>query len=232
MRTSVRLCTIRSGQKNVLGGFLFTMSPSSEDSTEAAGRRETPKQPGQQVPDSLQKKLLLVLSMLVLGMPVFIVLFGPVFAGGWILWYQFALYRQDGQWRAFSLFELVTRTVNREISDELQWPTLSSCSEIGSSRKPGANSERSPGESVSGALKPRCPNLSPVESWLLSPESPSGWHRNFTRVLRAIPVSSLLFLLGLIGSFLLRLIEIEGITRKASPAPRPPSGSGISRTRV
>ena len=208
------------------------MATIPEDSTGAAGSRETPKQSGQQVPGSLQKKLLLILSMLILGMPVFAVFLGPIFAGGWILWFQIALYRQDSQWRAFSLFELVTRTVDREISERLQWPALSSCNEIGSSRKPGANSERSPGESVSGARKPRCPDLGPVESWLFSPETPSGWHRNLTRVLRAIPVSSLLFLLSLIGSFLLRLIEIEGITRKASPAPPPPTGSGISRPRV
>ena len=208
------------------------MSPSPEDSAEAAGRRQTPKQPVQQVPDSLQKKLLLVLSMLVLGSPVFVVLFSPVFAGGWILWFQIALYRQDGRWRAFSLFELATRTVDREFSDELQWPALSSCNEIESSRKPTENPPGSPGENVSGALKPRCPDLGPVESWLLSPESPSGWHRNLTRLLRAIPVSSLLFLLCLITSYLLRLIETGRRHRKASRASPRPGSSGISRTRA
>ena len=203
-----------------------------EDGRETLGKGKRPARPGQQVPGSLHKKLLLVLSMLVLGMPVFVVLLGPVLAGGWILWYQVALYRQDGRWRSFSLFELATRTVDREFSDGLQWPALSSCNETGTARKPTDNLRGSPRASVSGALPTRCPDLGPVQSWLLSPESPSAWHRNLTRALRAIPVSSLLLFLCLIASYLLRLIEIEGLTRKASPAPPRPSSSRISRKRV
>lgn len=195
------------------------MPQAPEDGRETVGERKAPARPGQQVPGSLQKKLLLLVSMLILGMPVFVVLLGPLFAGGWILWYQAALYQQDGQWRAFSLFELVTRTVDREFSDTLQWPGLSSCNEIGSSGRSTDNPQGSPGERISGELKARCPDLGPVESWLLTPESPSGWHRNLTRVLRAIPVSSFLFLLGLIISYLLRFIETERRVRKATAAP-------------
>lgn len=182
------------------------MPPMSENNPEASVRRATPAQPGQHPPSSIQRKLLLILTMLVLGLPVIVVMLAPPSAGGWILWRQVALYRQDGRWRALSLFELATYTVDREFSDALRWPGVSSCSEFVSSRSPAEKLTGSSSARSTGVTTARCPELSPAQSWLLSPESPSGGHRFLTRVLRAIPVSSLLFLLGLITAYFFRLI--------------------------
>ena len=208
------------------------MFPRPEDGKEAAGARKAPEPPRQQEPYAFQRTLLIVLAMLVLGMPVFVVLFSPPFAGGWILWHQSKLYRQDGRWRAFSLFELVTHTVDRDLTERLGWSGLSSCSELGRNREPAEKPSGLSGQTIPGGLESRCAELGPLESWLLHPDTPSGWHRNLERTLRFIPVSSLLFLVGLIISYVFRLTEIGRRARKPSPAPPPATGSGISSKRV
>ena len=209
------------------------MTPKPEESKEAAGARKAPEPPRQQERYAFQRKALIVLAMLVLGLPVFVVLFSPPVAGGLILWHQIGLYRQDGRWRAFSLFELATNTVDRDLTDKLRWPALSLCSETGRNREPAENPNGLSGQRIPVGIEGGCAELGPAQSWLLRPNASSGWHRNLVRVLRFIPVSSLLFLVGLTISYVFRLIEIGRRAGKPSPAPPPAAtGSGITPRRV
>ena len=210
------------------------MFPRPEDGKEAAGPRTAPEPPRRQEPYAFQRKLLIVLAMLVLGLPVFVILFFPPVAGGLILWHQIKLYRQDGRWRAFSLFEFATNTVDRDLTEKLRWPALSTCSELGRSLEPAEKPSGLSGQTIPGALESRCAELGPALSWLLRPNASSGWHRNLVRVLRFIPISSLLFLVGLIISYVFRLIEIGRRASKTAPAPPPPpaTGSVITTKRV
>ena len=167
---------------------------------------------------SASRKWLLMLAMFALGIPVFFVMLGPPIAGGWILWRQYALYREDGRWRAFSLLELATLTLDENLAANLRWPGLAACKGFRETQMAGP-SERATQE---------CPQLGPAQSWLLHPPSSSEWHRRVAGAFRAVPVSSLLFFLGLILSFLLRLFGGDWKLRSSSP-PAPASSSAAPR---
>ena len=165
---------------------------------------------------SASRKGLLMLAMFALGVPVFLVLLGPPIAGGWILVQQYALYRDDGRWREFSLFELTTLTLDEKLAANLRWPGLTAC--YGFRETQGAG--------PAGRAAQECPHLGPAQSWLLHPTSSSEWHRRVAGVSRAVPVSSLLFFLGLVLSFLLRLFGANWKFRSPPPPPPPaPTGS-------
>jgi hypothetical protein len=150
-----------------------------------------------------------MLVMFVLGAPVFLVMLGPPIAGGWILWYQYALYRDDGRWREFSFFELTTLTLDKNLAADLRWPGLAVCNGFPETESAVA-SEQSTQE---------CPQLGPAQSWLLQPPPFSEWHRRVAGVFRVVPVSSVLFFLGLALSFFLRLGGLDWKLRPPPPAP-------------
>ena len=189
--------------------------PPEEEQGLASG--ETPKEP--RLRDSSNRKWVLYLVMLVLGLPVVFVMLAPPFAGGWILWNQIALYRQDEGWREFSLFDLATGTVEPELAANIRWPGLAVCNEFR-----GADTFGNAGRPPSGR-DPTCPQLGPWQSWLLSPASFPEWHRRVAGAFRFVPVSSLLFLFGLMLSYLLRLFGADWRFRTAPPAPPPVSSS-------
>ena len=75
--------------------------PHNQEPLSDGGVMPAPEAPRRLV--SASRKWLLMLVMFALGIPVFLVMLGPPIAAGWILWQQYALYRDDGRWRAFSL---------------------------------------------------------------------------------------------------------------------------------
>lgn len=158
------------------------------------------------------RKGLLMLVMFALGIPVFFVMLAPPLAGGWILWQQYALYRDDGRWREFSLFELATLTLDENLAANLHWPGLAVCNGLLEAAPPGPNG--------AGALEraaEECPQPSPAQSWLLHPPSSPEWPKRVAGGFRAVPVSSLLFFFGLVLSFLLRLYGANWKLRSPSP---------------
>ena len=155
------------------------------------------------------RKWLLMLVMFTLGAPVFLVMLGPPIAGGWILWHQFALYQDDGRWHAFSFFELTTLTLDEDLAGKLRWPGLAVCNGFPGTQS-AEGSEQTTGE---------CPQLGPAQSWLLHPPPSAEWHGPVAGVFRAVPVSSVLFLLGLVLSFLFRLGGLDWKLRAPPPAP-------------
>lgn len=211
------------------------MPPTPEDARKMAGpvrRTEPPALPPRSSPP---KKLILTVTMFVLALPVFVVLLIPTGAGAWILGHQFILYRSDAHWRPFSVFDWGTHTVDRDLAANLIRPELASCVEFRERAGPDSKARVPTSEQIRQA----CPDLSPWQVWLLSPEAWFGLHRYLTPVLRFLPVSSLLFLMGAIVAYLLRLVGLEWHSRARPPAapplspataPRePPSGSAGAR---
>jgi hypothetical protein len=166
------------------------------------------------------RKWLLMLVMFVLGAPVFLVMIGPPIAGGWILWHQYALYRDDGRWREFSFFELTTLTLDKDLAANLRWPGLAVCDGFSGAESAGA-SERSTQE---------CPQLGPAQFWLLHPPPFSKWPGRVAGVFRAVPVSSALFFLGLVLASFLRLGGLDWKLRP--PPPALPAGSSAASQNV
>jgi len=174
------------------------MSRFADDEAPSSGGK-TPKQTRslEAADTSSDRKWVLYLAMLILGLPVFLVMFGPAVAGSWVLWQQIALYRRSAQWRQFSLFDAATKTADPELVARLRWPGLAACSEFRG--KDGASGS---GDSAAGQNAPRCSQLGPAQNWLLGLERESI----VSRILRFIPVSSLFFVAALFASYLLRLI--------------------------
>ena len=172
------------------------------------------------------RKWLIMLAMFTLGAPVFLVMLGPPIAGGWILWHQVALYRDDGRWHRFSFFELMTLTVDDDLAANLRWPGLAVCRGFSETQRDGDSEQASE----------ECPQLGPAQTWLLHPPPSSEWHASVAGVFRAVPVSSALFLLGLVLSFLLQMAGLDWKPRSPPPAPagdsavsgKHPSGSSTS----
>jgi len=182
-----------------------------------SGGGKAPQKPAPSLPAApASRKWIIYLAIFVLGLPVFLVMFGPPAAGGWILWEQFALYWHDGSWRELSLFSLATRTVDPNLAGNLRWPDLAVCHEFEGTSASG-NAAVSPSESAGNA----CPQLGPVGSWLLHPDKFSAWHGGVAGVFRFLPVSGLLFLLGLVSSYLLRLFSLERRPRTAPVSYKP-----------
>ena len=200
------------------------MPPIPEDEKRVADKGGTPEQPIPTVRSSFQKQIVLILAMAVLGLPVLVVVLGPPMTGAWILWRQFARYRTDARWRQFSVFEWTTHTVEQDLAEDLGWPGLASCSEFRKSALSGSGQEVVAAAQASG----RCPELGPAQAWLLNPDAYFEWHRYVAPVLRFIPLSSVLFLLGLIAAYLLRVVSLERGPRKRPPPPQPPSTTSIS----
>lgn len=188
------------------------MLPPMPEDEKMTGKGGRPEQPIPPVQPAFQRKLLLILGMAVLGLPVFLVLLGPPLAGAWILWNQFALYRNDARWRPSSVFEWVTDTVDQDLAENLGWPGFASCSEFQQIEV----SDSGGGVLTREQVQRGCPELGPWQSWLLKPTALFGLHRYLAPILQTIPISSLLFLLGLIAAYLLGLI---GGGWRARPGP-------------
>lgn len=171
----------------------------SKDEKPVSGRVEIPEVPLR--PASVSRKGLLLLVMYVLGIPVFLVMLIPPITGGWILLHQYILYRTDERWHEFSLFEFATQTLDEELAGNLGWPELAACNRF--------REAVAPGPTAGGEVPEGCPQLSPWQSWLLHPAAYPEWHRRVERVLRAVPVSSVLFFFGLLLAFLLRLFGTD-----------------------
>jgi hypothetical protein len=161
--------------------------------------------------------MILTFAMIVLGLPVSVALLAPAGAGAWILWHQFAAYRTAARWRPFSVFEWATHTVDWDLAANLGRPELASCNEF----RATAGSDSTARVPTSEQIQRGCPDLSPWQAWLLSPTAWLGLHRYLAPLLRFIPVSSLLFLLGAIVAYLLRLIGLEWRARAGPAAPNP-----------
>ena len=191
------------------------MPPTPEDERVMAGegRRPEPLTPPAQ--SSFQKKLILIFAMIVLGLPVFLVLLVPPVAGAFILWHQFAAYRNDSRWRRFSVYEWGTATVDQDLAAKLGRPELASCNQF----RESARSDSTSGAPTSEQIQRECPDLGPWQTWLLRPNTWLGLHRYLAPVLRFIPVSSLLFLFGAIVACLLRLVGLEWRARGGPPHP-------------
>ena len=181
------------------------MPPTPEDEMKMAGRGRKSEPLPPPASYSSPKKLLLIFAMIVLGLPVFVVLLVPPGAGAWILWRQFAAYQNDDRWRPFSVFQWATHTVDRDLAANFGRPELASCNEFQES----AGSDSPARVPTSEQIRRSCPDLGAWQAWLLSPDTWVGLHRHLARVLRVIPVSSLLFLLGAITAWLLRLVGLE-----------------------
>jgi hypothetical protein len=190
-----------------------------------AGKGRKPEPMPAPSPYASPKKLLLIFAMIVLGLPVFLVLLAPPVAGSWILGHQFILYRNDARWRPFSVFEWATGTADRDLAANLGRPELASCNEF----RATAGSDSTARVPTSEQIQQACPALSPWQAWLLSPTAWLGLHRYLAPVLRVIPVSSLLFLLGAIAAYLLRLVGLEWRSRAGPPPPPPLSTATASR---
>jgi len=189
-----------------------------------AGKGGTPEQPSPPAPFAFQRKLLLIVGMVVLGLPVFLVLLSPPLVGAWILWHQFALYENDARWRPFSAFQWVTDTVDQDLAENLGWPGLASCNQFRSL----AFSDSSGGVLDTEQIQRRCPQLGPWQAWLLSPNALVGLRGYLAPILRFLPISSLLFLLGLIVAYLLRFFGWRWRRQAGPPTPQPLGSSGIS----
>jgi hypothetical protein len=198
--------------------------PSTPEGEKMAGKGGKPAQPIPPVQSNLQKKLLLLTGMIVLGLPVFLVLLGPPLVGAWILWHQFALYENDARWRPFSVFQWVTDTVDQDLAENLGWPGLASCNQF---RSP-AVSDSDGGVFDIEQIQRECPELGPWQAWLLSPNALFGLRGYLVPVLRFIPISSLLFLLGLIAAYLLRFFGWRWRTRAGPPPPKLLGSAGVS----
>jgi len=189
--------------------------PTPEDEIILAGKGRRPQPPFPPAPFSSPRKLILTFAMIVLGLPVFVVLLAPAGAGAWILGHQFILYQNDARWRPFSLFEWGTHTVDPDLAANLGRPELASCYEF----RATAGSDSTARVPTSEQIQRGCPDLSPWQAWLLSPTAWLGLHRYLAPALRFIPVSSLLFLLGAIMAYVLRLVELKWRSREGPPAP-------------
>jgi hypothetical protein len=175
------------------------MARFSEDNELGPAPSKTPRDPGSVL--SSDRAWLVYVAMLVLGLPVLFVIVAPLAVGGWILWHQTAIYRAERQWPQFSLFELATRTAKPELAMRLSWPELSVCEQFGGEHNSNDTAGALPNES-----EPACPGLSPFQNWLLDPDSPSRSNAIVAGTLRLVPVSSVFFLLGLLSSYVLRLV--------------------------
>ena len=198
------------------------MPPLPEEGKPISGSGKMPERPSRRV--SLIRRQMLFLAMFILGLPVILVMLGPPLVGSWILWRQFALFQEDGQWHRFSLFELATRTADQKLAVSLGWPSLAVCNEF----QETAGSGSSAGVLPSEQFHPNCSELGPWQSWLLRPASLLAWHRRVAGVFRFVPVSSALFLLGLISSYLLRLFGTDWRFLGGPPEPPPLGGSARS----
>ena len=179
------------------------MPPTPEDEMKMAGRGRKPEP--ESAPTSSPKKLLLIFTMIVLGLPVFVVLLVPPAGGAWILWQQYAAYQKDSRWRPFSVFGWATHTVDPDLAASLGRPALASCNEFRESEGSDA-AVRIP---TSEQIRRSCPELGAWQAWLLSPDAWVRLRQSVARALQVIPVSSLLFLLGAIAAWLLRLFGLE-----------------------
>ena len=170
------------------------------------------------------RRWLLLLVMYILGLPVFFAILVPPSVGGWILWHQYALYREEGRWHEFSLYRLATLTVDEGLTARLLWPGLAACTEYRSD----VPSTGSSGPDLSQAASEECPQLGPWQSWLLHPSVYPQWHTRAKGLLESIPVSSVFFLIGLLLSFVLQFFGMDWRFRSRPPPPAPPvSSSGI-----
>ena len=198
--------------------------PSTPEDEKMAGKGGTPEQPIPPAQFAFQRKFLLIVGMVVLGLPVFLVLLSPPLVGAWILWHQFALYENDARWRPFSVSEWVTYTVDQDLAENLGWPGLASCNQF----RALAVSDSGGGVLDTEQMPRGCPELGPWQSWLLKPTALFGWHRYLAPILQTIPISSLLFLLGLMVAYLLRFFGWRWRRRAGPPTPKPLGSSGVS----
>ena len=198
--------------------------PSTPEDEKMAGKGGTPEQPSPPAQFAFQRKFLLIVGMVVLGLPVFLVLLSPPLVGAWILWHQFALYENDARWRPFSVSEWMTDTVDQDLAENLGWPGLASCSEFQQIEVSDSGGGALTREQVQGG----CPELGPWQSWLLKPTALFGWHRYLAPILQTIPISSLLFLLGLTVAYLLRFFGWRWRRQAGPPTPQPLGSSGVS----
>ena len=101
------------------------MPESNQSEEPISGRGEKQVVPSRYVFAS--RRWLLLLVMYTLGLPVFFAILIPPAIGGWILWHQYALYREEGRWHEFSLYGLATLTLDERIATRLGWPSLAGC---------------------------------------------------------------------------------------------------------
>ena len=185
------------------------MAESQQGGEPISGRRERQVDPTKYVFTS--RRWLLLLVMYTLGLPVFFAILIPPAIGGWILWHQYTLYREEGRWHEFSLYGLSTLTLNENLAARLGVPGLAACSAYPPTVLPSVPSEE-------------CPQLGPWQSWLLHPTTYPQWHTRAKGLSDSIPVSSVCFLIGLILSFVLQFFGMDWRFR-ARPAPPAPPGS-------
>lgn len=188
-----------------------------------SGSGEKPVDPARFVFTS--RKWLLLLVMYTLGLPVFFAVLAPPAAGSWILWHQYALYREQGRWHEFSLYGLATLTLDGNLAERLAWPGLAACEGYQSVVLGTEPSNAGPSESASRD----CPQLGPWQSWLLHPTSYPVWHMRVERLFRSIPVSSVFFLIGLMLSFVLQFFGMDWRFRPRPAPPAPPVSSSAIR---
>ena len=180
------------------------MTPKPDTAAKGSGGKQD--RSDQRLPSAWYKKGFLSVVLVVLVLPVLLVLFSPLFAGGFVLWSQIALYSEEDNWSSFSVFEMATHTVDLRLADRLYWPALSSCKGAQSSLESVPQAKHLTTEERNAAVRKLCPELGRWQYWLLYPGSWTGPHKVLVAVLRVIPVSSLMFLAFLMVSYWLKFL--------------------------
>jgi hypothetical protein len=149
------------------------------------------------------KKLILLSFPLLLALPIILLPLSFLFGGIYVYWSQEDLSHEDGKWRPLSAFELVTHTVDERLAQRLYFPTLSACqganARLASERDRQGMSATEP----SGAIRELCPNMSPLQYWLLYTASLRGLHDVVAPALQAVPVSLVMVLAAAAIAYLL-----------------------------
>ena len=160
------------------------------------------------------KKILTWALLAIVGLPIYLLGYCltalPVLVGGALLSIQTFLFLQDGRWYSLSVLDVATRTVDDQLSTELNEPMLSSCNEA---RKV---SSRPPSEKY--RLAQPCPGLEGWQKWLARPHSWFGLHMVLTPLLYLASVPILFFVGGLfVWHFFSRLRKIWQTTPDEPP---------------